>query len=231
MLEHSAQTKYWVDFLHELHERGIRSLHVSSEYESFDLAAECIRMCRQQGVKFRLYVKLAEPSFDDEGFSEKRFRSKVEYYLEALGVTQLGAIQWMWRAGLQNDDSRLAAYSQASELVTQSINAEVARGSVKEVRCFPYTTAFAEQVINNPSIHGLTVYRNGLESEYDRVIEQWGLVKKNVTTIRPFGSATGKVAIDKDMAHTFALPAVDSTILTCTQQKHLQELYAYFEKD
>ena len=69
-------------FLVAIHERGVRSLHSSFEYDSFPLLCETLKELNRNSssCKFRHVVKLAEPTFNESGFNATRLQDRLERY-------------------------------------------------------------------------------------------------------------------------------------------------------
>lgn len=222
----------WCDFFDALYEQGVRQLHVSSEYDSYPLVCEVLAARRERGgARFAIVMKMADPSFDDAGFDAARFADKLAGYREVLGEHTLDAVQWMWRAGLKDDNARLSAFAAQADVIGKAVAQAKADGGIGSFLCFPYTPAFALAALEQPFIDGLTVYRNLGEPEYDMACERAVAAGKSIMAIRPYGAGSlfeQGHDVPAMLEHVFASPAVNRVVVTATEADNLSTLIRYF---
>lgn len=235
MLEKSRSISDWADFLREIHQAGIRTLHSSDEYESFPLLCEALSTLRREnpGLVFRHVVKLAEPSFDDRAFSQQRLTQKLEGYRLALGVRQLSVVQWMWRADLTNESKRQSDFHSEAAKLEAAFTEVRAQGLVDEVVCFPYTPGFALRALEFDWLDGLAVYRNPNEPEYNDALNGAAARDALAYVIRPFagghalsGASGGACEL---LRFAYAPTAVKGIVVTATERAHIQSLLECIE--
>jgi len=232
MLERQRSTDEWVRFFGAVHDRGVRWLHCSDEYESYPLLCQCLAELRttRPDVTFRFVVKLANPGFDDSQFDESRFVGRLSDYSERLGTKRIDRVQWMWRTKGEDDAHRITRFLAESARLDQAFNTFIARGLVGEVLCFPYTPAFAHAALTLSSIRGLVVYRNVLETEYDDALDDCELRGKTALAIRPLAAgkalATGDATPETLIRYASSHPAISALIVGTSSLKHLSELLA-----
>jgi hypothetical protein len=232
MLEVERSVDDWIEFFAQLHARGITRIHSSSEYDSFPLFAEVMRTAalRYPDVRFRHIVKLAEPSFDETGFAFGRLQQRLDGYRLALEVEKIDDIQWMWRANLKEEAARLADFSASLPAIDDAIVALKDDSSITAFYCFPYTTAFAEQVLQSRQIDGLTIYRNMREHDYDYLLDRCHAEGKTCLAIRPFAAGAALSTDGPDAAARFDAsvdhPAIEGAILSTSKLPHIDALVA-----
>lgn len=220
----------WVCFFQSIYERGITTIHSSSEYDSFPLLREILNQLRQDSpaVDFRHIVKLADPSFDDSEFSPERLGQTINLYRQALGADHIEDIQWMWRHDLRDDVRRQREFRRTALTISESVSHLKDSRRIGRFLCFPYSSAFADCALDVDAIDGIVVYRNTLELEYDAAIERAHSMGKAAIIIRPF--AAGKNLADANKTALgqlkFALtkPGIESAILSSNNLAHIDQL-------
>lgn len=187
MLEYDFPAAYWVNLFSELHDLGIRIWHSSSEYESFDLYCDVMAEFQKQfpNKVVKHMVKLAEPHFHVNEFSETLFEEKVDDYLRKLDAESLFCVQWMWRGDLSDNENRRKLFLESYPEIEKSVQKLKQNRKIENFHCFPYDVNFAEAVIDKPAVDGLVVYRNKLETEYDNLLEESARNGKSNFIIRP----------------------------------------------
>ncbi len=230
MHEAGKSVSEWADFFLAIHDRGIRVLHSSDEYDSYALFCATLALVRKRApsCKFDHIVKLAEPSFDDTGFQQARLDRRVSSYLKTLQSDHIRDIQWMSRQDLKDDSQRIASMIGSMDEITRSFEALTSRGQVSRWLCFPYSLGFAEALLSASSIDGFAVYRNAHEREYDALVEKLPAAGKTCLAIRPFAAGaslnasqmSAREQIDAVLAH----PAVEAAILSSSSLVHLDNL-------
>lgn len=230
MPETARPTAFWPTFFEELFVRDIRVLHSSAEYDSFELLCSTLTQLRSNSpaCQFRHVVKLAEPSFDDSGFSATRLQERLDRYRDALGTDQIDGVQWMWRQDLKAEAKRIHDLRESFARISDAVAELKERGTIKRFMCFPYTVEFGTSVVDAEFIDGFTVYRNRLEREYDDLLDMCPSRSKSCLVIRPF--AAGKLLDEESESPrellTAALdhPAVEAAIFSTSNLAHLDAL-------
>jgi hypothetical protein len=230
MAEGSMGPAEWSAFFQAVHQLGIRSLHSSHEYDSFGLFCATLALLRRDApaVAFRHVVKLAAPSFDDDGFSADALRGQIEGYRTALGTDAVHDVQWMWRHSLSDEALRLNLAKAAMTAISEASDTLKEQGLIERFFCFPYTTCFADLVLDGDLGDGLIVYRNLAEREFDSQLDICAERRKTAIIIRPFhaGALVTEGALDARDLLTQALDhrAIESAILSTSSLPHLEQL-------
>jgi hypothetical protein len=228
MHESSRSAAEWAEFLSAIFDRGIRKLHSSDEYDSFGLLCETLAILARQAPerKFCHMVKLADPSFDDTGFDASRFSTRLDQYRQNLIADHIEDIQWMWRADLKNDTKRIGDARAAMRTIDNGLARLKADGLISRLFCFPYSEAFAEAILQEHCIDGMTIYRNSQEMDYGRFLDQMVQANKICVAIRPF-HAGAALAINspspaEQIKFVLSHPAVEAAILSTSSLDHLE---------
>lgn len=220
----------WAQFLIEAHDLGIRSLHVSDEYESWPLFLQSLTAARKisSDLDFRFIAKLGEPHFDQPSFDAKRLVQHIDRYCLQLGIGCLDDVQWMWRADLNKDSNRCANFVSQADSIRASIEYLKRNGKIGRFLCFPYSIKFASRALDFDFIDGLTVYRNAQEKDYEMHLDQAQMKSKIVHIIRPFfaGATLMPDALTPQQQLIQALdhPAIETGILSTGNMAHLHDL-------
>jgi hypothetical protein len=141
-------------------------------------------------VEFAHVVKLADPHFGEDRFDGERFATRVLEHCDALGVPRIETVQWMWRAGIEEDERRIAAFEADRGAIQEAARQLREAGTMGELGCFPYSPAFAAAAVRSGLFDGLIVYANAFEREYEPEIAAARAAGMFVDIIRPF--AAGK---------------------------------------
>ena len=188
MLEHDYDDKHWLDLFLAMYEKGIRTHHVSYEYNSFDkysaLLSSFVNKYPDKPIKH--IVKLSEPNFSHGTFRENRLEKRIKNYKEKLQTNHIHTLQWMWRGNLKNEKERLISFKRDIKLLRGFVEKSKKKQLFKNFFVFPYTRIFAKVCINIDFIDGFTFYRNRSETYYDDLIDECGKVNKKCIVIRPF---------------------------------------------
>ena len=72
MLSVKRTLSKWTYIFDELFEKGIRSFHVSKEYDSYDLFLEVLKKSNFNKKKINIYAKCFSPNFNDQFYNEKK---------------------------------------------------------------------------------------------------------------------------------------------------------------
>jgi len=218
---------HWVELVLRASDLGMVRMHCSDEYESFPFLLEVLRAARsvRPGFNPQFVVKLAEPHFGCANFDADKFRERMRGYRKALGVNRLDCVQWMWRGDLKDEEGRLLGFSESADAIGRAFEDAKDSGSVRSIRCFPYTMRFADLAIVHPSIDGLAVYRNPLELEYEPFVARAEGLGKGVLVIRPLkaGEALAEKRVRDLVGFSARIRAVDGIVVSCSSSAHLKE--------
>jgi len=241
--ERAQDDAAWEALLREAIERGVTTLHSSSEYESFPRF--CGLLPRLRGLAVQHIVKLADPHFGEAGFDAARLEARVDAYLGQLGAERLDVVQWMWRGDLTDEPGRLAAFARELPAIRAAFAALRGKGKLGAVAPFPYTAAFADLVIAGgagggdraPLCEGLAVYLNPVERELLPQIRAAARAGMGIVAIRPLaagraleagatiGATVGSTAA-ACVREVLAEPGVATAVVTFSSRAHLDELLA-----
>ena len=241
--ERALSDAAWEALLREAHERGVTTLHSSSEYESYPRF--CGLVARLGGLPVQHVVKLADPHFGEAGFDAARLEARLDAYLAQLGAERIDVVQWMRRGDLKVEPGRLAHFARELPAIRAAFDALRARGKLGAVAPFPYTAAFADLVIGGasggdgaPLCEGLAVYLNPVEHELLPQIRAAARAGMSVVAIRPLaagralaaGEAAAPAALVPSAAacvrEVLAEPGVATAVVTFSSRAHLDELCA-----
>ncbi|MCI0560874.1 MAG: hypothetical protein MN733_20510, partial [Nitrososphaera sp.] len=190
MLERSHGARRWANLLRRSAELGVTLWHSSDEYESFELFCETYRLVCRAGFQHIILhvVKLAEPSFQQLEFDQRRLIKRVDSYLMKLGVDRIN-VQWMWRGQLSDDKRRLDSVSSQEAEIQSAFDQLRQEGKIGSVLPFPYTYAFAEWVLGRSWCDGLTCYLNPIEVEMLPLTRVAAATGKSILALRPLAGA------------------------------------------
>jgi hypothetical protein len=230
MTEYNYSVSHWVDLFKSMYDNGIRLHHVSSEYDSYFYYVCVLKEFNSKYPKNQILhlVKLAEPHFDSNKFNPKLFQTKVDKYLAELNVSKLWGIQWMWRGDLKNEISRLDNFKENIELLNSKVLELKNNSLIDGFYLFAYTNTFCDLAISlseqldNILFDGLTVYRNILESEFDKYLD---FFERNII-IRPLFAGKLKTSLSKKHLVEYALNhgTVTNGIISISSIDKLNEL-------
>jgi aryl-alcohol dehydrogenase-like predicted oxidoreductase len=223
----------WLHFLRSVWAMGIRTLHSSSEYDSFSLVSTLLSEASSNNevFSFRHIVKVAEPSFDDADFDADRLKEKVLAYQNKLQTAVVNDFQWMWRHDLKADGKRLLHFQRRLDAVGEAASQMKRDGLIERFFCFPYSPDFATVALEDERVDGLVVYRNVCETDYDAHLDWSHVLGKRCHVIRPF-FLTGALRAEshcKRLAFALDKPAIESAILSSNSVAHLSELTSTVE--
>lgn len=227
--ERSLDDAAWEALLRASIERGVTTLHSSSEYESFPRF--CGLVAHLRGLPIQHVVKLADPHFSEAGFDTRRFEDRLDKYLAQLGADRIDVVQWMWRGDLNDEPGRLAGFAREQERIRATFDALRAKGKLGAVAPFPYTAAFAERIVatsGGPLCEGLAVYLNPLERELLPQIRAAARAGMGIVAIRPLaaGRALAGATAASCVREALAEPGVATAVVTYSSPAHLDELLA-----
>lgn len=221
MLDHSNNPSYWVKFFENLHEKGVRHLHSSTEYKTFPLLIESLRRLKEKkNITFNHIVKLGEPSFNEEQFSKERFESKLDFYKLML-PGKIEIIQWMWRSE-EKDLKRIRKFVSQKKEINKVFKKY-------KVCCFPYTKQFGDLVIELSNLSGLIIYWNYMETDFLKIATKVSKKNKANIVLRPFiNSKKNSLISNNALKFCEKIPNLKGIIFTATKKKHLNEALDFF---
>ncbi|KYG69906.1 hypothetical protein AZI85_16055 [Bdellovibrio bacteriovorus] len=227
--EVTLDVSFWVQFFCEAHSLGVRKLHSSSEYESYPLLKEALSFLKKKHphVEFEHIVKLAEPSFGDVGFEVGRLTKKVNDYLSDLQTAHLSVVQWMWRLNLNEDQIRIRDFIAACPCLAKEVEDLKLQNKIKQFMCFPYSVPFANSAIRIECIDGLVVYRNVIETEYDKSIELAAKLGKKSYILRPLAAGEALKNTNKTARELFewalSHQGIEGAIISISKLEHIRD--------
>lgn len=230
MHEIERTPEYWAGFFEQLYDRGVRVLHSSDEYESFGLLCATLDHLHRSSPssQFRHVVKLAEPSFDSEGFDRNRLEARLAHYRNSLQCDSIEDVQWMWRQDLKDEPKRIADLTRSLPEISETVEALKQQGQLRRLFCFPYTVTCADLLLDVECIDGYTIYRNQREAEYDYLLDSCESRSKTCLVIRPFAAGqslgAGLTAPVEQLAAALDHPAIEAAILSTSSLLHLDNL-------
>lgn len=236
MNERALPEAAWEALLRASIERGVTTLHSSSEYESHPRFRGLV--ARLRGLPIQHVVKIADPHFGEAGFDARRFEERLDTYLAQLGADRIDVVQWMWRGDIRNEPARLAGFAREREAIRAAFDALRARGKLGAVVTFPYTAAFADRALDparvvgaaggGPLGDGLAVYLNPLERELLPQVRAAARAGLGSVAIRPLaaGRALAGARAAACVHEVLAEPGVATAVVTYSSPAHLDELVA-----
>ena len=190
--DYDYDDSYWISFFEYLYDSGVNTHHVSFEYESYKRYCKILKkyLSVNPEKKVNHIVKLAEPHFGINSFSETKFYNLIQKYLDDLNCNSIQIVQWMWRGLMKQEKQRISSFKKNIPRISDAFKKLKLNKKVEQIYCFPYTERFAEICLKLPFIDGFTVYRNPKENNFDQIIELCEKNSKDIITIRPFLAGT-----------------------------------------
>lgn len=221
--ERALDDDAWLALLRGAHDRGVTTLHSSTEYATFDRFCALVRRLDRP---VQHIVKLADPHFGEDAFDAARFASRVAAYRERLGGARLDVVQWMWRGDLKDDPARCAGVRAQAAEIGAACAALRAAGAIGAVAPFPYTADFADAALDTGAFDGLTVYANPLEPESAPHVARAHELGLGAIALRPFaaGKALAGQSARACVAGVLAMPGVACAVASFSSLAHLDEL-------
>ena len=221
MLSVKRTLSKWTYIFDELFEKGVRSFHISKEYDSYDLFLGVLKKSNFNKKKINIYAKCFSPNFNEKFYDEKKLNILLNSYLKDLSLDRIN-IQWMWRADLNSDMSRCKSFHQKIPEIDYSLG-KIKKKSVNEIYCFPYSINFAKLVIKIKNINGLSVYFNPIEKSYKKF-----LGNKNIG-IRPLygGKLTSKYTFSELINFSLNEKKITKIVLSINKVKNLKHFYNF----
>ena len=167
-------------FLDYAHQKGIRQLHVSSEYNSYPLLLKSLKRINK---KFKFIVKLAEPSDIDKKFNLRSFKSKLKKYSNDLGKRNIDTLQWVDRYKLNHPKKYFTFKEEILNKIKNTIKQYKKEKKIKFFYFFPYHKT-KDLLGMHSYINGITCYRNINNFKYDSFAKKY---KFKIIAIRTLG--------------------------------------------
>jgi len=145
------------NFLDYAHKKGIRQLHVSNEYNSYNLLIKSLKKINKK--KFTFILKLSEPKTDQIKFSLKKFKQKIYKYRKDLGNNHTYMVQLVNRYKCNNPNEYLFYEQRTLDSIESTIMKLKKDNIIKSFYFFPYYKN-EKKIKKRPFINGITIYRN-----------------------------------------------------------------------
>ena len=155
-------------FLDYAHQKGIKQLHVSSEYNSYPLLLKSLKRINK---KFKFIVKLAEPSDINKKFNLRSFKSKLKKYSNDLGKRNIHTLQWVDRYKSNHPKKYFTFKEEILNKIENTIKQYKKEKKIKSFYFFPYHKT-KNLLGMHPYIDGITCYRNISNYTYDTFAKQ-----------------------------------------------------------
>ena len=168
-------------FLSYAHKKGIRQIHLSNEYNSYNLLLKSLKKIQRK--KFSFIIKLAEPKNDKTKCSLKRFVIKFNKYCTDLGLKKIDILQLVMRQNCNHKKKYLINEDQAFNKIKKTIIKLKKGKTIKNFYFFPYHKN-ETRTNKHKFIDGITCYRNVNQNRYE------SFAKKNklkIIAMRVFG--------------------------------------------
>ena len=240
-----------VQLLLYLYDEGVTTFHSSHEYPTDKFFCQALAKLQQArpDAKLQHITKLGVPHFDETEFSGKRLVALVEKRLQELNTERLDLVQWLVRHQPNDNAHRLPILQAAQAELNATWKDLQKQGKVGALASFPYSVAFAEQVLTTASCKGLVTYLNPLELEMAHFLDGMLEQGQGYVAIRPFcggilttdnlrssafepakaqrlNQLLTELELSPEQANQFAVqfpllhPAVASTMLSVTSVEH-----------
>ena len=179
--------KYFTDinelsnFLDYAYKKGIKQLHISNEYNSYNLLSRSLKKINKK--KFTLIIKLSEPKTDRVKFSLERFKQKINEYRKDLGKRHTYIIQLVNRYKCNNPEEYLIYEQKTFNTIKSTIIKMKETSVIKSFYFFPYHKN-ENKIKKHQFISGITNYRNLYEKQGDNYAKQNNF---KIIAMRTFG--------------------------------------------
>lgn len=171
------------NFLSYAHVKGVRQLHVSNEYSSYNLLVKSLKKINTK--KFTFILKLSEPKTDKLRFNLKKFLQKINKYRNDLGQKHIYIIQLVNRYKCKNPKEYLFYEQKVFDIIQSTIIKLKKTKIIKSFYFFPYFK-HKNKIKKRWFINGITSYRNIYEKQNDDYAEQNNY---KVIAMRTFGGS------------------------------------------
>lgn len=198
-------------------DKGITTLHVSSEYSSYDLVKAALPHRDHQFI-----VKLAAPHFDEDGFSQKSLEKKVDRFLLDFKRDSIDVAQWMWRMNPLDDDSRIEKTGEQLGSMQEAFQALVVSGKVKQFSCFPYTPSYMHFIRKKGLMHSQTNYLNFWEDD----LFEGGIAEDSIV-LRPLAAGRfrkSNFSLSHCLSYPLSHPNIKTVVISLHNKKNIEEV-------
>jgi hypothetical protein len=151
-------------FLNYVHNKGIRQLHISKEYDSYNLLIKSLKKIKK---KFTIILKLPEPKKDKVKFNLLRFKQKIFKYRKDLGKKHDFILQFVNRYKCKNPEEYLSNEKKIFDCIENTIFNLKKKKIINSFYFFPYHN-HQNQIKRYKFINGITCYRNLYEFNNDK---------------------------------------------------------------
>jgi hypothetical protein len=156
-------------FLDYAHKKGVKQLHVSNEYSSYNLLKKSLKRIDKR--KFTFILKLSESDSDYRKFSLKKFEKKILKYFKDLGNRHTYEVQLVNRYKCNNAKEYLYHEQKTFDIIKDTINKLKKEKIIKSFYFFPYHKNKIK-IKKHLFIDGMIAYRNLYESQIDNYAKQ-----------------------------------------------------------
>lgn len=208
-------------FLNYAHLKGLRQLHVSNEYDSYDLIVKSLKIINKK--KFTFILKLAEPETDKLYFSLKRLKQKIKKYRQDLGKKNIFIVQLVNRHKCNNKRKYLSSEFKIFEEIQNTINRLKKNKHIQSFYYFPYHIN-SNKIKRYEYINGITCYRNIYENKNDDYAIQNNY---KIIAMRPLGGVkkiVNKKNLKKLIMFNLSNKLVQKIIIGANNREQLDEL-------
>lgn len=168
-------------FLDYAHSKGIKQIHLSNEYNSYNLVKKSLTRIKQK--KFSYIIKLAEPKTDKSNFNLKRFKKKIYEYRKDLGQKNNYTLQLVNRCQCNNINEYLVSQQLIFDKIKKTITKLKKIKTINNFYFFPYHKDKIK-IKKRGFIDGITCYRNINQKNYDNFAKKNNL---KIIAMRTFG--------------------------------------------
>jgi hypothetical protein len=176
-----TKTKELSNFLSYAHKKGIKHLHVSNEYSSYNLLIKSLK--KNNKMKFTFILKLSEPKTDKLNFNLRKFKQKIISYRKDLGQNNHYIVQLVNRYKCNTPQEYLPYEQKVFDKIQKTIIKLKKNNLIKGFYFFPYFKN-VNKIKKRKFINGITTYRNVNEHKNDSYAKQNNF---KIIAMRPFG--------------------------------------------
>ena len=145
------------NFLKYAHKKGVKQIHVSNEYSSYNLLVRSLERLRKK--KFSFILKLAESNNDKKKFNIVKFKKKINKYQKDLGKNNNFSIQLVNRYKCKSSKEYLINEKNIFNMINNTIIKLKKSKKIKSFYFFPYHLD-KNKTVKQSFIDGITCYRN-----------------------------------------------------------------------
>lgn len=168
-------------FLCYAHKNGIKKLHVSKEYSSYNLLIKSLKKINTK--RFTFILKLSEPSTDQSQFNLEKFKQKIKKYRKDLGQNNYYIVQLVNRYKCNDRKEYLQYEQKVLDKIQKTIIKLKKDNLIKSFYFFPYHKN-KNKIKKREFINGITSYRNINENKNDDYAKQNNF---KIIAMRTFG--------------------------------------------